>query len=187
MHEIRFHGRGGQGTVVASIILAKTFFETGYQVQTFPLFGVERRGAPVEAYLRLAEEKILVRSNIYEPDYVIVQDPKLISLVDVTRGLKPGGWILLNTPGPPTDQGPFEGFRLAWVNATGIAVELGLGTRTFPMVNTAMTGAFLRLTEMAPLDTLLEIITREIQAKPEQNRKAAARANKEVQLLGPVP
>jgi len=64
MLEIRFHGRGGQGTVVASILLAKAFFDAGYYVQTFPLFGVERRGAPVEAYLRLDKKKILIRSNI---------------------------------------------------------------------------------------------------------------------------
>jgi len=65
MQEIRFHGRGGQGTVLASISLAKAIFESGYQVQTFPLFGVERRGAPVEAFLRISEKKILVRSNVY--------------------------------------------------------------------------------------------------------------------------
>jgi len=67
MQEIRFHGRGGQGTVVASILLAKAFFSAGYYVQTFPVFGVERRGAPVEAYLRLDTEKILLRCNVYTP------------------------------------------------------------------------------------------------------------------------
>ena len=78
MEEIRFHGRGGQGTVVASIILAKAFFKAGYYVQTFPVFGVERRGAPVEAYLRLDRRKIRIRSNIYTPDHVLVQDVKLL-------------------------------------------------------------------------------------------------------------
>ena len=78
MQEIRFHGRGGQGTVVASILLAKAFFNAGYWVQAFPVFGVERRGAPVEAYLRLDKEKILTRSNVYTPDHVIVQDVKLL-------------------------------------------------------------------------------------------------------------
>jgi 2-oxoacid:acceptor oxidoreductase gamma subunit (pyruvate/2-ketoisovalerate family) len=86
MLEIRFHGRGGQGTVVASILLAKAFFDAGYYVQTFPLFGVERRGAPVEAYLRLDKKKILIRSNIYTPDHIIVQDVKLLGSIDVTNG-----------------------------------------------------------------------------------------------------
>ncbi len=64
MLEIRFHGRGGQGTVVATILLAKAFFQAGYYVQSFPVFGVERRGAPVEAYLRLNQKKILPRTNV---------------------------------------------------------------------------------------------------------------------------
>ena len=88
MLEIRFHGRGGQGTVLASISLAKAFFDSGYQVQTFPLFGVERRGAPVEAFLRISEADILVRSNVYTPDHLVVMDSKLLTAIDVTRGLK---------------------------------------------------------------------------------------------------
>ncbi len=81
MQEIRFHGRGGQGTVLASIALAKAFFQAGKWVQTFPVFGSERRGAPVEAYLRLDDSKIYVRSNVYEPDHVVVQDLRLLQLV----------------------------------------------------------------------------------------------------------
>ena len=77
--------------MVASVILAKAFFSAGYYVQTFPHFGVERRGAPVEAYLRLDKKKILIRSNVYNPDAVIVQDRKLLETADVTKGLKPGG------------------------------------------------------------------------------------------------
>ena len=90
MLEIRFHGRGGQGTVVATILLAKAFFRAGYQVQSFPFFGVERRGAPVEAYVRLNKDKILLRTNVYYPDHVVVQDQTLLHGVNVTRGLKPG-------------------------------------------------------------------------------------------------
>lgn len=86
MLEIRFHGRGGQGTVMASILLAKAFFNSGYYVQTFPVFGVERRGAPVEAYLRLDQKKILIRSNVYTPDHVVVQDAKLFGNVNVIAG-----------------------------------------------------------------------------------------------------
>jgi 2-oxoacid:acceptor oxidoreductase gamma subunit (pyruvate/2-ketoisovalerate family) len=113
MQEIRFHGRGGQGTVVASILLAKAFFSAGYWVQTFPVFGVERRGAPVEAYLRLDKEKILIRSNVYTPDHVVVQDVKLLESVDVTAGLKPGGWVLLNASQQLDYLNVFSGFHLA--------------------------------------------------------------------------
>ena len=80
MLEIRFHGRGGQGTVVATILLAKAFFQAGYYVQSFPVFGVERRGAPVEAYLRLDEKEIWVRSNVYAPDHVVVLDRTLLEV-----------------------------------------------------------------------------------------------------------
>ena len=181
MQEIRFHGRGGQGTVVASILLAKAFFKAGYDVQTFPLFGVERRGAPVEAYLRLDKQKILARNNVYTPDHVVVQDAKLLQSVDVTRGLKPGGWILLNIPNPPEKLSPFVGFRLALVDATQIAVKCELGTRTHP--NTAMIGAFARIMNMPPLDIISEAIQAEIATQPHKNIQASKDAYEQVKML----
>src|SRR5512137_370572 len=123
MLEIRFHGRGGQGTVVATIMLAKAFFQAGYQVQTFPFFGVERRGAPVEAYVRVDSEKILLRTNVSTPDHVVVQDPTLLANIDVTKGLKPGGWILLNSSSVPEGLMHRTEFRLAYVDASRIALK----------------------------------------------------------------
>lgn len=184
MHEIRFHGRGGQGTVVASILLAKAFFNAGYFVQTFPLFGVERRGAPVEAYLRLDKEKILVRSGVYAPDDVVVQDPKLIYTSDVTKGLKSGGWILINCQEAPKDLKPFSGYRLAFVDATHIAVKNELGTLTQPMINTAMIGAFAQIWGMPPMKAISAAITEDISVKPENNVKAAKEAYERVKRLG---
>jgi 2-oxoacid:acceptor oxidoreductase gamma subunit (pyruvate/2-ketoisovalerate family) len=186
MQEIRFHGRGGQGTVVASILLAKAFFKAGYDVQTFPLFGVERRGAPVEAYLRLDKQKILTRNNVYTPDHVVVQDAKLLESVDVIKGLKPGGWILLNSPKAPEQLESFLGFRLAFVDATHIAVNCDLGTRTHPIINTAMIGAFARIMEMPPLDIISEAIQAEIVTKPDKNIQASKEAYKQVNLLGTI-
>ena len=182
MQEIRFHGRGGQGTVVASILLAKAFFKAGYDVQTFPLFGVERRGAPVEAYLRLDKQKILARNNVYTPDHVVVQDAKLLQSVDVTRGLKPGGWILLNAPCPPEKLEVFSDFRLAFVDATNIAVRCDLGTRTHPIINTAMIGAFARMMGVPPLDIISEAIQAEITTKPDQNIQASNEAYDQVNM-----
>ncbi len=186
MVEIRFHGRGGQGTVVASILMAKAFFQAGYQVQSFPLFGVERRGAPVEAYLRLDEKKILVRTNVYTPDHVVVLDQTLLHGVDITRGLKPDGWVLINGPAPPPDLTPFEGFRLAHVDATRIALAHRLGTRTHPIVNTAMMGAFARVLGAPPLEAVFEAIREEVPTKPDANCKAAEDAYHNVQILGPI-
>ena len=184
MQEIRFHGRGGQGTVVASILLAKAYFSAGYYVQTFPVFGVERRGAPVEAYLRLDEEKILLRCNVYAPDHAVVQDVKLLDSVDVTAGLKPGGWILINSPAQPASLDGFSGFKLACVDATGIATQNGLGTRTHPIINTAMIGAFARMMEMPPLDMIAEAIKEDIPVKTEKNIHASREAYENVQLHG---
>jgi pyruvate ferredoxin oxidoreductase gamma subunit len=186
MQEIRFHGRGGQGTVVAAVLLAKAFFKAGQYVQTFPLFGVERRGAPVEAYLRTDDKKILVRSNIYTPDHVLVQDIKILNTVNVVQGLKSGGWVLINGPGLPLDAKPFAGFRLAYVDATQIALKYGLGTRTHPMINTAMVGAFARVLGMPPLEAVAGAIEEEISVKTAQNTEAAKEAYGAVCMHGMV-
>jgi 2-oxoacid:acceptor oxidoreductase gamma subunit (pyruvate/2-ketoisovalerate family) len=186
MQEIRFHGRGGQGTVVASILLAKAFFKAGYYVQTFPLFGVERRGAPVEAYLRLDKKKILTRNNVYTPDHVVVQDVRLLQSIDVTKGLKPGGWILLNTSKPPENLKAFSGYKIAFVDATHIAVKCELGTRMHPIINTAMVGAFARMMEMPPLEMISKTIRAEIAPTSHKNIKASKEAYENVKLLGMV-
>jgi pyruvate ferredoxin oxidoreductase gamma subunit/2-oxoisovalerate ferredoxin oxidoreductase gamma subunit len=184
MQEIRFHGRGGQGTVVASILLAKAFFKAGYYVQSFPVFGVERRGAPVESYLRLNREKILLRCNVYNPDHAVVQDVRLLDSVNITAGLKPGGWILANTPGRPENTEVFSGFRLACVDATGIAIKNKLGTLTHPIINTAMIGAFARILDMPPMDMIIDAIKEDIDTKSAQNIQASKDAYESVQLVG---
>ena len=186
MVEIRFHGRGGQGTVVATILLAKAFFQDGYNVQSFPLFGVERRGAPVEAYLRLDREEILIRTNVYTPDHVVVLDKTLLDGVDVTHGLKPDGWILINAPSPPANLEPFSDYRLAFVDATRIALKNTLGTRTHPIVNTAMMGGLARVLGMPAMSAITEAIKEEVPSKPKPNMKAAEMAYKQVRVLNSV-
>ncbi len=186
MQEIRFHGRGGQGTVVASVILAKAFFKAGLWVQTFPVFGVERRGAPVEAYLRLDDKKILIRSNLYAPDHIVVQDAKLLDTADVTKGLKQGGWILLNSSKMPDNLAKFKGFRLAMADAGQIGIRHRLGTRTQPIINTAMIGAFVRILESPPIDMLADAIREEMAARQEENVAAAKEAYDSVQIIGNI-
>ena len=186
MREIRFYGRGGQGTVVASILLAKAFFNAGYYVQSFPLFGVERRGAPVEAYLRLGKEKILVRSNVYTPDHVVIQDANLLEIVDVTQGLRSGGWILINIPELPQNIARFSGYQLAYVDATRIALKNELGTRTQPIINTAIIGAFARIMKEPSMDIISEAISEEIEAYPEKNIRASEEAYQDVKIYGTV-
>jgi len=91
MIEIRIHGRGGQGAVVASRILASAFHREGKYVQAFPQFGMERRGAPVAAFTRIDDKPIWLHCEIYEPDHLIILDPTLVGQIDITTGLKPEG------------------------------------------------------------------------------------------------
>lgn len=182
MLEIRFHGRGGQGTVVATLLLAKAFFQADYCVQSFPLFGVERRGAPVEAYLRLDRKEILIRTNVYTPDHVVVLDQTLLKSIDVTQGLKPGGWILINTAQPMQQENALAAYRLAFVDATQIALKHDLGSRTHPIVNTAVMGAFSRMLGMPPMEAISKAIQEELKDKSEQNIQAAQDAYAQVQF-----
>ncbi len=180
MIEVRFHGRGGQGAVVASKVLAVAFFHERYYVQSFPAFGVERRGAPILAFLRVDERPVELRTNIYEPDHVIVLDPTLIAAVDVTSGLKEGGWILVNTTRGPEEFRSLKEFRVATVDATSIALRNGLGSRTNPIVNTAILGAFAKATSLVGVDSVVLAIREEVPIKRGENARAAREAYKEV-------
>ena len=176
MIEIRIHGRGGQGAVIASKLLASAFFKEGKFVQSFPTFGVERRGAPVAAFVRVDDKHILIRSQIYEPDHIIVLDPTLIDAVDVTQGLKTGGWILINSTRKPAEFEKLSNFRVATVDASGIATKHRLGSKSHPIVNTTILGTFAKITEMVKLSSVLAAISEEIPVSPEANTKACREA-----------
>ena len=135
MIEIRIHGRGGQGAVIASKIIALSFFIEGYEVQSFPAFGVERRGAPVCAFTRVDKEPIRLRSEIYSPDHVIVMDLSLIDIVDVTYGLKSDGFLLVNAHADMFKNRKINAHHIGCVDASAIALKLGLGNPTSPIIN----------------------------------------------------
>lgn len=182
MIEIRFHGRGGQGAVIASKILAVALFSEGQFVQTFPAFGVERRGAPVTAYTRVDDDHIDLRCEIYTPDHIIVLDPSLLEAVDVKKGLKEGGSILVNSDKKPSELTQFESFKTATIDASAIAVSHGLGTIQHPIVNTAILGAFARQTGLVKLDAVVEAIEEEVPFKQKENAQAARDAYDQVKL-----
>jgi 2-oxoisovalerate ferredoxin oxidoreductase gamma subunit len=183
MIEIRFHGRGGQGAVIATKILADAFFREGKHVQSFPAFGVERRGAPVMAFTRIDDEPIFVRCNIYEPDIVVVLDPTLLDEIDVIGGLKHGGTILLNSPHQEISIPGFKPFVVTIVDATAIAVRHGLGTDTNPIVNTAILGAFARVTGLVGIESVLDSIREGVPVGPEKNADAAREAYEQTHVL----
>lgn len=186
MIEIRWHGRGGQGAKTAAMLLAEAAFDTGKFIQGFPEYGPERMGAPVTAYNRISNERILVHSNIYEPDYVVVVDETLMNTLDVTAGLKKEGALLINSPKSPAEIrekcGGYEG-RIYTIDADRIAMET-LG-KNFP--NTSMLSAVVKITKVEEeerfLESLQESFRHKFEHKPQMiapNMQAAARAFREV-------
>jgi len=176
MIEIRFHGRGGQGSVVASKMLAVAFFKEGKGVQSFPTYGAERRGAPVAAFIRVDDKPVLYHHNIYAPTHVVVLDPSLMKRVDVTQGLKEGGFILINTKLPLSEFPSLQGYEVHLVDANTIAVKHGLGSKENPIVNTAMLGAFAKASGLVGLEAVLEAVKEESPVKVKQNLAAAEEA-----------
>ncbi len=150
MTEIRIHGRGGQGNVVAAYILAQAAFEFGKFAQAFPSFGPERRGAPVTAFVRITGVPIRRHCQVLAPAFLILQDHALMHSPGVTEGLLPNGRILMNWPRPIAPTAARNGQQVAMLPATSLAMEF-LGK---PLPNTALIAAFLALTELAPLSAL---------------------------------
>jgi len=183
LKEVRIHGRGGQGSVTAAELLAVAAFEDGKFSQAFPFFGVERRGAPVTAFARLSDKKIRLRSQIYEPDYVIVQDPTLISAVDVTAGLKPNGIVIVNSEKPADDIGIDKRMDVRTIDATGIALAI-IGR---PIVNTTLLGAFAGATGEISIESIKRSVLERFPGKiGETNVEAAMRAYETMQVTQPL-
>ncbi len=148
MVELTIFGRGGRGGVTLAKLIANAYFLRGKYVQAFGVYGAERSGAPVQAYVRIDDEEITNHNEIREPDHIIVIDSTLIAPA-VASGMKPDGFVLLNTPQPPEKfVEMFPGRRVATVDANEIAFANGLGSKTVPIVNTTLVGAFARLVGM---------------------------------------
>ena len=176
--EIRWHGRGGQGVVTSAELLAKAAIGEGKYAQAFPAFGAERRGAPVLAFDRISSQKpIRTRAEVAEPDVVIVLDSSLLSIVNVTSGLKEKGVLVINSSKPLQEIKSELGNRwqLAIIDATSIAREL-LGV---PIVNTTMLGALLKATDLVKLDSLVEPIEQRFGRLADRNIGAMKKAFEE--------
>ncbi len=176
--ELRWHGRGGQGAVTSAEMIALAAISQGKYAQSFPSFGPERRGAPVQAFLRVSnDEPIRVRSEIITPDFIAVLDPNLFHVMDVAAGLKKDGILIINTQKSLKEAKAVysKGFRIATVNALGIAREL-LG---LPITNTTMIGAVLKVTGMVGPDDLVEPLKHRFGKIAEKNIAAMRRAYEE--------
>lgn len=178
LKEIRVHGRGGQGAVTSSQVLAIAVFFDGKQSQAFPSFGVERAGAPVESFVRIADEKINLRQHVYEPGYVIVLDSSLLKAVNVTKGLKKNGLLIINSNKKPRQLGLDADFKVKCIDITKVALEI-IGK---PFVNIAALGAFAAISSEVSLQALEKAIDQRFKGKEkiaELNKQACKKLFKE--------
>jgi 2-oxoacid:acceptor oxidoreductase gamma subunit (pyruvate/2-ketoisovalerate family) len=159
--EIRWHGRGGQGAVTAAKLLAEIAVAAGMHVQSFPQFGSERRGAPIQAFTRINDQRITLYTSVVEPNVVIVLDPSLLLLPPTLAGLGDGGLLVVNAhPDDILEQfkSSLDRFHVACVPASKIALE-HIGR---PMANTAMLGAFMGITNMMELDDVAALVEKNL-------------------------
>jgi pyruvate ferredoxin oxidoreductase gamma subunit len=188
MFEVRIHGRGGQGVVTAAELLSVAAFMEQRHAQAFPSFGSERTGAPVVSFCRIGDTEIRVREPILEPDALIVQDATLLHQVDVFGGLKPDGYVLINSSRTLDELGlgawseRFRPERLVTVPASDLARE-HLGR---PLPNAALLGAFAALTRAVSLESVVAAIRSRFGGPVGDANAAAAQAAFAVVKPGPV-
>lgn len=181
MYEIRFHGRGGQGAVLAAKVLAKALVQEGKFVKAVPSFGFERRGAPVASFLRFDEKEIRQTTNIYHPDWIVCIDPTLFRTVDIFEGVRDGG-ILVQATGKDIKELPIPKLikKVGLCNAFHIALEV-FGRL---ITNTIMLGALLKTTNVVSLDSLNQALEEVAfrDATLEKNMEAVHRGYEETQV-----
>ena len=179
MIEVRFHGRGGQGAVTSAELIAQAAISKGRFAQAFPSFGPERRGAPVLAFLRVAEKPIRLRTKVYKPDAVVILDASLLGTVNPTEGLK-DGFVVINTHKPADDLVMlFPGHNIAFVDASKIArEELGV-----PITNTTMLGALIKATGVVEMEALEGPVMARFGINGQKNINAFTRAFNETVIL----
>lgn len=154
-YEIRWHGRGGQGAVTSAKILAEAGFRSGFAgVTGAPSFGAERRGAPITASTRLANEPVRVLAQVTEPDVVVVLDDSLVAAANPAGGLKPGGTVIVNTTKVPSELGFRADVRVVTSDVTGAAIAAGVVVGGNPMVNTAILGSFAAATGLVTMESI---------------------------------
>ncbi|CAM3648890.1 MULTISPECIES: 2-oxoacid:acceptor oxidoreductase family protein [Brevibacillus] len=181
MKQIRFHGRGGQGAVMASELLCHALVHEGNYGQSIPAYGFERRGAPLEAFVKLDSKPIRERTQVYEPDGIIVLDSALIVQLPIFNGVKANGFAILNSRKKMTlDDVPENVETLATIDAVRIALEVFKA----PITNTILLGAFAQATKLVSLQSLSECIEINFPKKiVEKNLVAVARGFNEVQVV----
>jgi pyruvate ferredoxin oxidoreductase gamma subunit len=183
--EVRWHGRGGQGAVTSAELLALAAINEGKYAQAMPSFGPERRGAPVLAFNRVNNTNpIHMRVGVLRPDIVVVLDPGLLEIIDITAGLKENGTMIINSSKNINEiKSQFSGnWKLAVVDATTIAKEI-VGV---PIVNTTMLGSLVKATEIVKLESLEEPLMERFGGRAKNNIEAAKRSYQDTKITQTV-
>ncbi len=178
MLEVRIHGRGGQGVVTAAEMLSLAAFDEGRYAQAFPSFGSERMGAPVVSFCRIDEKEIRMREPVMEPDVLIIQDPTLLHQVGVFGGLKPDGYVLINTA-KSFDEIGLSGFVNDFRHERLLTVPAGELAREHTgraLANAALLGGFAALSKLISLDAVTSAIRERFAGDVAEGNVAAARA-----------
>jgi len=178
MFQVRFHGRGGQGVVTAAELLASAAFREDRYAQAFPSFGSERMGAPVMSFCRIDDKPIRTREPVSEPDALLIQDPTLLHQAGIVEGLRPDGYVLVNSARGAGDLGldDFAAQHRAGRLLTVPATQLALTHLGRPLPGAPMLGGFAALTQTVSLDALLAAITERFTGKVAAGNAGAARA-----------
>ncbi|MFW9830280.1 MAG: 2-oxoacid:acceptor oxidoreductase family protein [Candidatus Thorarchaeota archaeon] len=186
MFEIRFHGRGGQGAVTGAKILGDATRMENKHFQAFAHYGAERRGAPVMAFTRIADEQIRIHSYIYEPEAVVILDETLLDTPTVQEGINSETFVVINTPRAPQDLKLNFKAKISTVDATKIALETGILVAGIAVVNTIMLGAIARATNIVSIESVKNAIREGLKGLSdkliETNISAAQRAYDELKM-----
>lgn len=175
-HEIRWHGRGGQGAVTAAKLLADAAYRAGFAgVTSAPSFGAERRGAPITASTRLDQTPIRVYSQVTEPDLVIVFDESLLDVGGATAGLKPGGTVVVNTTRQPEELDIPDSANVFTADVTGASEAAGVVVGGTPMISAAILGSVAKATGLFSLDDVSAAIGDAFAPGPASKNAEAAR------------
>ena len=186
LFEIRFHGRGGQGAVTGAKILGDATRMESKHFQAFAHYGAERRGAPVMAFTRIADEAIRIHSYIYDPETIVILVETLLEIPSVQEGMNEETFVVINTPQPPEEIILNVKAKISTVDATKIALDVGILVAGIAVVNTIMLGAVARATNIVAIESVKDAIRKGLAGLPEKvietNVKAAQRAYNELQM-----
>lgn len=179
--EIRLHGRGGQGAKMAASILASAFVAEDKYAASFPMFGFERRGAPVTSFVRFSDQAVREKTQIYHPDCIIAIDSSHYKSPTIYEGLRPGGILVLNSSGPITEKPHVNLDKVGTVDATMIAFE-EMGA---PIANSCMLGSFACITGWVSLGSVIDALAQFFDGEAlRKNRRTVERGFGETKISG---